>query len=57
MQDDNLFTKYTMQELFDELDVIECFEYPGYDLRVSEMTSRQLAIYETMGFNPPASLH
>jgi len=31
MQDKNLFKKYTMLELLDEFDIIECFEYPGRD--------------------------
>jgi transposase len=56
MHDANLFKAYTMQELFDELDAIECFEQPGYDLRLSELTSRQIAVYEAMGFSPPSSL-
>ncbi|CQR73864.1 Transposase [Sporomusa ovata] len=55
MHDINLFKTYTLQELFDELDVIECFEQPGYDLRVSELTSQQIAVYEAMGFSPPSS--
>ncbi|MDD4257708.1 MAG: hypothetical protein PHG38_07675, partial [Bacteroidales bacterium] len=31
MQDKNLFKKYTLQGLLDELDVIECFMTPGKD--------------------------
>jgi transposase len=57
MQDKNLFKNYTMQELFDELDVIECFEQPGHELRTSEVTKRQIELYEAMGFSSPASLH
>jgi len=48
MQDKNLFKKYTMQELFDEFDIIECFEQQGRELRVGEMTKRQLELYEVM---------
>ena len=33
-----LFANYTLQSVFDCLDVVECFEYPGYSLRVGEMT-------------------
>jgi len=57
MQDKNLFKNYTMQELFDELDVIECFEQPEHELRTSEVTKRQIELYEAMGFSSPASLH
>ena len=53
MQDKDLFKKYTMTELLDEFDVIECFEQPGHDLRVSEMTLKQLALYNDMGVAPP----
>ena len=38
MQKKNLFKKYTMQELLDEFDIIECFEQPGLKLRVGEVT-------------------
>jgi len=30
-----------MQELLDEIDVIECFEYPGHELRIGEVTKKQ----------------
>ncbi len=33
MQENNLFKDHTMQEVLDELDVIECFEVPGQQLR------------------------
>lgn len=57
MQDSKLFGKYTMQELFDELDLIEGFEYSGSDIRFSEITAKQFAIFEAMGVKPPTSLH
>lgn len=56
MQEKDLFKNYTMQELFDELDVIECFEQPGRELRVGEITKRQAELYETLGVSGPASL-
>jgi transposase len=56
MQEKDLFKQYTMQELFDELDVIECFEQPGRELRSGEITKRQAEIYETLGVSGPASL-
>jgi transposase len=57
MQDKNLFNKYTMHELLDEFDIIECFEQPGHDLRVGEVTKRQSELYEAMEIAPPTSLH
>jgi len=45
-----------MHEFLDELDVIECFENPGRDPRMGEVTKRQAALYEAMGVVPPASL-
>ena len=41
MQESNMFRKYTLQDILDELDVIECFEIPGKKLQVGEMTKRQ----------------
>ena len=38
MQENNLFKNYTMQEVLDELDIIECFEVPGQQLQVVETT-------------------
>ena len=57
MQDKKLFKKYTMQELFDEFDIIECFEQPGKDLRVGEITKRQIELYDKIEIAPPTSLH
>lgn len=56
MQDKKLFQRYTMQGLLDELDVIECYERPGQDLRFGEITKRQLELYEALGVSSPASL-
>lgn len=56
MQDQELFGKYTIQGLLDELDVIECYHYPGAKPRYSEITKRQKELYERLGAKPPASL-
>lgn len=56
MQDKNLFKQYTMQELLDEFDIIECFEQPGFKLRVGEVTKRQIEFYKAMDIAPPVSL-
>ena len=54
MEDKELFKKYTMTELLDEFDVIECYEQPRHALRVGEMTQKQIALYNDMGVTPPS---
>ena len=54
MQKAGLFKDYTIQSLLDKLDVIECFENSGYDLRVGEVLSKQKRIYEALGVKPPS---
>ena len=56
MQESKLFRKYTLQEVLDELDMIECFEVPGRKLQVGETTRKQLDLYTKLGITPPASL-
>jgi transposase len=56
MQDAGLYNNYTMQELLDKLDIIECFENPGTQPRVGEILKQQKAIYTRLGFEPPTSL-
>jgi transposase len=56
MQDTGLFKKYTMQSALDKLDVIECFEAPGQQLRVGELLEKQKEIYTSLGIDPPSSL-
>jgi len=56
MQEGDIFKKYTMQSLLDELDIIECFEQKGRERRWGEMTNRQIGLYSTLGITPP-SLH
>ena len=53
MQDNNLFKDYTLQQVLDKLDVIECFENPGDKLRVGEVLSKQSQLYLNLGVNPP----
>lgn len=48
MQERELYKKYTLQSLLDQLDVIECFEYPGKRLRVGEVLEKQKEIYESL---------
>jgi transposase len=56
MQEINLFKDYTMQEVLDDLDLIECFEVPGQKLQLGETTNHQLKLYTKLGVTPPASL-
>lgn len=56
MQEGNLFKDFTLQEILDELDVIECFEVPGQRLMAGEMTQRQMELHTKLGVTPPASL-
>ena len=54
MSDRGLFKNYTMQELLDEFDVIECFEQPGRKRRIGEMTKKQLHLFECLGVEAPS---
>jgi hypothetical protein len=56
MQENKLFKTYTLQEVLDELDVIECFEVPGRRLQVGETTKHQIELYTKLGAKPPSSL-
>lgn len=54
MNQNDLFRRYTMQELLDELDVIERFEQPGKNHHIGEVTGKQLELYRTLGVDPPS---
>lgn len=56
MQQNKMFKHYTMQEVLDELDVIECFEVPGQQLQVGETTKSQRELYAKLGVDLPSSL-
>lgn len=56
MQGGNLFKDYTLQEVLDELDVIECLESPGQRPTVGEITQRADGPLCELGVMPPASL-
>lgn len=55
MQKTKLYDNYTMQQLLDKLDVIECFENPGYALQVGEILNKQKEIYEALEVQVPTS--
>jgi transposase len=54
MSDKDLFKNYTMQELLDDLDVIECYEQPGRRRRIGEMTKKQMNLFECLGVDIPS---
>ncbi len=54
MQDAKLFSKWTLQSLLDELDVVELFEAPGCGRVLGEITNKQKDIYEAMGVPIPS---
>ena len=52
MQEKGLFANYTMRQLLDELDVIECYEAPGTALTVGEVLKKQEQLYSDLGVTP-----
>ena len=54
MDKKDLFRNYTMQELFDELDVVEKYQQPGSAAYYGEITAKQSKLYAALGFEPPA---
>lgn len=56
MQEQGLYKSYTLQQLLDKLDVIECFSYPGHKFRVGEVLEKQKDLYIKLGVEPPALL-
>jgi transposase len=48
-----LFRKFTMQELLDQLNLIECFKQKGKSPRYGEITKKQREIYEALGVQSP----
>ena len=56
MQVKGLLKNYTLPDVLDKLDVIECFEQPGRALRVGEILDAQKQLYQDLEVNPPTSL-
>jgi transposase len=56
MNEHHLYRNYTMQSLFDELDLIERFDYPGQRHHCSEVTKKQKDLYDVLGIKPPNML-
>jgi transposase len=56
MRDNHLYRNYTMQSLFDSLDVIERFDFDNHTYHSSEITKKQLDTYAYFGVPPPTTL-
>jgi len=54
MQEANLFEKWTLQGLLDELDTIELFEAPEHGRILGEVTKKQVEIYQSLEVQPPS---
>ena len=52
MEEKGLFATYTLHELLDELDVIECFMEPGKSLIQGEVLKKQEQIYRDLDVTP-----
>lgn len=55
MEERDLFKKYTLQSLLDELDVIESYEAPGSDVIVGEVLKKQSELYKEMDVPVPVN--
>ena len=56
MHNFHLYKDYTIANLLDKLDVIECFKSPGRKLRIGEILENQRNIYLKLDVDPPSSL-
>lgn len=56
MIEKELFKKYTLQGLLDEVDVIECFIHPNKDTYIGEMLEKQKQIYLDMDIPIPSNV-
>lgn len=56
MIDKELFGKYTLQGLIDELDLIECFKQPGKEAYIGEMLEKQKQIFLDMDVAVPSNI-
>jgi hypothetical protein len=53
MSDNNLYKNYTMISLFEDLDVIERYEYDSIPPHYSEITKKQIDLFAKLGVQPP----
>jgi transposase len=55
MHDQDLYKNFSMNQVLDKLDVIECFETPGRKLRVGEVLDKQNMLFTKLGVAPLTS--
>jgi hypothetical protein len=55
MKKSDLYKNYTLHQLLDKLDVIECFEDANHSLRIGELLDKPAKIYEDLGVKVPTS--
>jgi hypothetical protein len=53
MQNQSLYREYTLDQVLDKLDIIECFEYPGKKMRVGEILEKQRDLFVALDVQPP----
>ena len=53
MQTEKMYKDYTLQEVLDTLDVIDCYKFEGKDMRVGEILEEQVSIYKRLGIPVP----
>lgn len=56
MKTHDLYARYSMRELLDELDLIERFDEPGRPAHLSEMTKKQETLLAYFGVDPKIML-
>lgn len=56
MQEHQLFSKYTIPSLLDELDFIEMIHIPGKTPLVREVLNKQVQLYKDMGVESPVGI-
>jgi len=53
MHEQSLYKEYTLHQVLDKLDIIECFECPGKKMRVGEILDNQHELFIKLGVEPP----
>jgi len=53
MDEQHLYKDYTLHELLDELDVIECFGHPNRRLQIGEITKKQAELFRKLDVPVP----
>lgn len=55
MHNQGMFKDYTIHEVLDTLDVIECFEHPGHSPTIGEVTKKQKDLYHSFAVEAPSA--